>query len=208
MLSSAATLLANCAEAVLRRASSTSAPTPEKASDVRTSSSARAAAARASTVSAIPKVARGTPSEARRRAPTLRRRAPLRLGEKRRRLSPATRQERRAGSGFNLWSEQYDREMTDVFAMQDDITRSIVGALRVQLRTADCDAIQARPAKSIQAYESYLKGLCPAAAGTGAHGCRSVLLGRHRRRLHVCLGVRGALCRADHECLLGVSLGN
>jgi serine/threonine-protein kinase len=64
-----------------------------------------------------------------------------------------------AGSGFNLWSEQYDREMTDVFAMQDDITRAIVGALRVQLGTADRDAIQARPARNIQAYESYLKGL-------------------------------------------------
>ena len=64
-----------------------------------------------------------------------------------------------ASSGFNLWSDQYDREMTDVFAMQDDITRAIVGALRVQLRAADRDAIQARPARNIQAYESYLKGL-------------------------------------------------
>jgi tetratricopeptide (TPR) repeat protein len=64
-----------------------------------------------------------------------------------------------ASTGFNLWSETYDREMTDVFAVQDEITRAIVAALRVQLGAADRDAIQARPAKNLQAYESYLKGL-------------------------------------------------
>jgi serine/threonine-protein kinase len=63
-----------------------------------------------------------------------------------------------ASTGYNLWSDKYDREMTDVFAVQDDITRSIVAALRVRLGSADRDAIQTRPAKNIQAYESYLKG--------------------------------------------------
>ena len=64
-----------------------------------------------------------------------------------------------ASTGFNLWSDKYDREMTDVFAVQDTITRAIVAALRVQLGDADRDAIQSRPAKNVQAYENYLRGL-------------------------------------------------
>ena len=64
-----------------------------------------------------------------------------------------------ATTGFNLWSDTFDREMTDVFAVQDEITRAIVAALRVQLGAVDRDAIEARPAKSLAAYQSYLKGL-------------------------------------------------
>jgi serine/threonine-protein kinase len=64
-----------------------------------------------------------------------------------------------ATTGFNLWSDTYDREMTDVFAVQDEIARAIVAALRVQLGAGDKDAIEARPAKSLEAYQSYLKGL-------------------------------------------------
>ena len=38
-----------------------------------------------------------------------------------------------AGDGYQLWSESYDREMTDVFAIQEDISREIVGVLRGRL---------------------------------------------------------------------------
>jgi serine/threonine protein kinase len=58
--------------------------------------------------------------------------------------------------GYHLWSERYDREMEDVFAIQDDIASSIVDALRLRLATART-AESRRPA-DLEAYQLYLKG--------------------------------------------------
>ena len=61
-------------------------------------------------------------------------------------------------SGFHLWSERYDREMEDVFAIQDEMTRSIVSALELRLgASADTPLVKA-PTGSIEAYHLYLKG--------------------------------------------------
>ncbi|MEK7403583.1 MAG: hypothetical protein AAB225_00605, partial [Acidobacteriota bacterium] len=58
--------------------------------------------------------------------------------------------------GYHLWSERFDRELTDVFAIQDDITRAIVNALRVRLTRA---VPLARPqTKNAEAYHLWLKG--------------------------------------------------
>ena len=59
-------------------------------------------------------------------------------------------------SGYQLWSETYDRQMEDIFALQDDISRSIVGALKLQL-IGDTAAVVA-PTNSLDAYTTYLKG--------------------------------------------------
>jgi len=60
-------------------------------------------------------------------------------------------------TGFTLWSEQFDRELTDVFAVQDEITRAIVGALRVRLLGESVRLVDT-PTANFNAYESYLKG--------------------------------------------------
>jgi tetratricopeptide (TPR) repeat protein len=57
-----------------------------------------------------------------------------------------------------LWSERYDREMADVFEVQDDIARRIAQALRVQLSPQEQEAIAAKPTESLQAYDLYLRG--------------------------------------------------
>ena len=60
--------------------------------------------------------------------------------------------------GFHLWSERYDREMKDVFDIQDDISRAIVAALEVQLG-GQADAKLVRPqTTSMEAYELCVKG--------------------------------------------------
>jgi len=59
--------------------------------------------------------------------------------------------------GSQLWSERYDRELEDVFAIQDDIAESIVKALRVILGDAERKALKART-RDIRAYEYYLRG--------------------------------------------------
>ena len=59
-----------------------------------------------------------------------------------------------AADGTHLWSERYDRELNDIFAIQDEISAAIVGALRVKLS----EAIGAnRYTPSLAAYEMYLK---------------------------------------------------
>ena len=59
-------------------------------------------------------------------------------------------------NGYQLWSETYDRQLEDIFAVQDEISRSIVDALKVQL-THDTAAVVA-PTKNLDAYTTYLKG--------------------------------------------------
>ncbi len=59
---------------------------------------------------------------------------------------------------FPLWSERYDREMADVFEVQDEIARKIAEALRVQLSPQEQEELGGRPTHSLQAYDLYLRG--------------------------------------------------
>jgi adenylate cyclase len=59
-------------------------------------------------------------------------------------------------NGYQLWSETYDRQLEDIFAIQDEISRSIVEALK--LRLVGDEAAVVAPTKSLDAYTTYLKG--------------------------------------------------
>jgi non-specific serine/threonine protein kinase len=59
---------------------------------------------------------------------------------------------------FPLWSERYDREMEDVFEVQDEIARKIAEALRVTLSPQEKEAIASKPTDDLQAYDLYLRG--------------------------------------------------
>ena len=60
--------------------------------------------------------------------------------------------------GYHIWSERYDREMKDVFDIQDDITENIVQALKMVLTNEEKQSIQSFPTSEIEAYEYFLKG--------------------------------------------------
>jgi adenylate cyclase len=60
--------------------------------------------------------------------------------------------------GFSLWSDRFDREMQDVFAIQDDITRAIIAALRLRLSGSGDRPIVKLQTTNAEAYELYLKG--------------------------------------------------
>ena len=60
--------------------------------------------------------------------------------------------------GFCLWSATYDREMSDIFAIQDEISQAIVAGLRVTLRGAADAPIAPRPTSNPDAYNLYLQG--------------------------------------------------
>jgi serine/threonine protein kinase/Tfp pilus assembly protein PilF len=59
---------------------------------------------------------------------------------------------------FPLWSERYDREMKDVFEVQDEIARKIAEALRVTLSQQELDDLATKPTENPQAYDLYLRG--------------------------------------------------
>ncbi|MGI9141141.1 MAG: protein kinase domain-containing protein [Gemmatimonadaceae bacterium] len=62
-------------------------------------------------------------------------------------------------TGYNLWSDTYDREMTDVFGLQEDISRAIVDALEIRLASsASGTPIVKRGTADPEAYELYLRG--------------------------------------------------
>ena len=64
-----------------------------------------------------------------------------------------------ASDGLVRWSDTYEREVRDVFTVQDDITRAIVGALRVKLDTGSARTAGARRGTSdLEAYDRYLRG--------------------------------------------------
>jgi len=61
-------------------------------------------------------------------------------------------------SGFHLWSENYDRKLESVFDIQDDVSKDIAEALKIQLTESDSEQLSKVPTESIDAYEYYIKG--------------------------------------------------
>ena len=61
-------------------------------------------------------------------------------------------------SGYHVWSERYDREIEDVFAVQDEISRAIAGALKVRLLPAQETSLVTPGTRDVEAYNRYLKG--------------------------------------------------
>jgi len=57
-----------------------------------------------------------------------------------------------AKTGHHLWAERYDRELKDIFAVQDDITKNIITALHVQLTEGEDARLTARGTDNLQAY--------------------------------------------------------
>jgi adenylate cyclase len=63
-----------------------------------------------------------------------------------------------AASGRHLWAERYDRDLTDLFAVQDDVTCRIVAALKVTLSPAETLRLADSSSCNIEAYDFYLRG--------------------------------------------------
>jgi adenylate cyclase len=61
-----------------------------------------------------------------------------------------------AATGGHVWADRYDRDLTDIFAIQDEISKAIVAALRVKLLPAEKKAIETRGTASVEAYNLYL----------------------------------------------------
>jgi len=60
--------------------------------------------------------------------------------------------------GCHLWSEQYDRELEDVFAIQEEIASHIAKTLKVELTEKEKQVLEKAPTQNVEAYEFYLRG--------------------------------------------------
>jgi len=63
-----------------------------------------------------------------------------------------------AATGGHLWAERYDRDLTDLFAVQDDVTRRIVDALKVTLSPAEKERLAESGTVNVDAYDFFLRG--------------------------------------------------
>jgi len=64
-----------------------------------------------------------------------------------------------ATTGYHLWSERYDRPLKDIFALQDEIVHKIVTTLKLQLTVWEQGAVVRKTTDSVEAYDSYLRGM-------------------------------------------------
>ncbi|HUU27946.1 MAG TPA: tetratricopeptide repeat protein [archaeon] len=64
----------------------------------------------------------------------------------------------KVSDGYHLWSETYDRNLDDIFAVQEEISRQVVGALKITLLGEDASKLARQPTENIKAYDLYLVG--------------------------------------------------
>ena len=64
----------------------------------------------------------------------------------------------KAASDTHLWAEAYDRKLTDIFAVESDIAKTIADTLRAKLTGSERNAIAAQPTENTEAYQLYLRG--------------------------------------------------
>jgi TolB-like protein len=64
-----------------------------------------------------------------------------------------------AGSGAHIWADRYDRALDDVFAVQDELTMSVVGIIEPTLRKAEIERARRKRPDSLDAYDLYLRAL-------------------------------------------------
>ena len=63
-----------------------------------------------------------------------------------------------ASNDQHLWAEKYDRDIEDIFSVQDEVANAIANALRIELSDEEARMISTTQTKSIEAYDYYIKG--------------------------------------------------
>src|SRR5262245_8482606 len=71
-----------------------------------------------------------------------------------------------ATTGANLWSERFEGRIDDIFALQDQMTANVVGAIAPQLQRAEIERAKHKPTESLDAYDCYLRAMAKLQHGT------------------------------------------
>jgi adenylate cyclase len=83
-------------------------------------------------------------------------------------------------SNDHVWAERYDRDLNDIFALQDEISEAIVKAMKLKLLPAEKKAIEQRGTDDAEAYNLYLMGRQLYVSGPDAHALRAAAI------IHLC----------------------
>ena len=76
-------------------------------------------------------------------------------------------------TGYHLWAERYDRDLTDIFALQDEITEKIVAALEVKLTAGEREQVERHYTENLEAYDYFLRSRAYDARSTRDANSRS-----------------------------------
>jgi adenylate cyclase len=79
-----------------------------------------------------------------------------------------------AETGNHLWAERYDRDLEDIFAVQDEVTEAIVAAIAPEIGDVERERAQRKPPESLEAWDIYQRGLVPYHSST-EEGLRSAI---------------------------------
>jgi len=63
-----------------------------------------------------------------------------------------------AANGGHIWAERFDREITDIFEVQDEVTRRVVDALKTHLTESEAERIAETPTNNVEAHDLFMKG--------------------------------------------------
>src|SRR5207253_4365246 len=91
-----------------------------------------------------------------------------------------------ATTGNHIWAERYDRELADIFAVQDEITERVVAAIEPELYAAEHFRSQRKPPESLDASRRLIRALSGIAQGTAAANTETEAL--CRRAIAIALG--------------------
>jgi adenylate cyclase len=110
-----------------------------------------------------------------------------------------------AVNGTHIWADRFDRDLTDIFAVQDELTREIISALKIKLSDGEKARIAAGGTKNVDAHDFFLKG-------------RELLFGNRlgreefeqamvcfQRAVELDPNYAGCLCGAEHGLRTGLS---
>src|SRR5438067_7748714 len=65
----------------------------------------------------------------------------------------------KATTDSHLWSETFDRKLTDIFSVESEVAKAIADQLRAKLTGQEAEAVAAKPTENVDAYDAYLRGL-------------------------------------------------
>jgi adenylate cyclase len=88
-----------------------------------------------------------------------------------------------AGNGGHLWAERFDRDLTDIFATQDEVVEKIVGALAVKLTRGEEERLRRRGTYNVEAYEFWLRAR--ELLGRGTREAVAQARAMHRRAIEI-----------------------
>ena len=93
-----------------------------------------------------------------------------------------------AANGNHLWAEKYDRELADIFALQDDITNRVIGSVAPQILVAEAARVQRKPPQSMDAWDLVMQAVPHMWRMSTARTCAStgVAAAGHRARRQLC----------------------